>query len=235
MKFLSLRRLVALAGIVVFFLFAWLVYDIGKLRGAVELESLRAERVQLRARLDAVESERDDLRDTAALHERSSQIDRQAADEVKARLGELEEALKAAHEEITFYKGIVSPGDVRQGLQIHSFRLEPGSVDGEFHYELVLTQLKRNDRYVSGVVKWKVKGALHGEPGELALEGITSPPVKELRFRFRYFQELGGTVKLPEHFEAETVELSVKPSGKNGPAPIVQKYEWLASGETAGQ
>ena len=61
-----------------------------------------------------------------------------------------------------------------------------------------------------------------------ALAGVTNPPVKQLKFRFRYFQELAGTITLPEGFEAERVILSIKPGGKGKSEPVKKTFDWPA-------
>jgi hypothetical protein len=225
-----LLRLAFAAGLGVLLLAAWQVYDAGKLRGAVELRSLRTEYAVLKRRHAKVLSENSKLREQVAILERSSQIDRQAALDVKADLGELEGALQASREEIEFYRGIISPGDVKSGLHIHRFLLENGIADGEYHYELVLTQLKRNERHVSGVVDWRISGQVQGAPAELTLVDVTQPAVKQLKFRFRYFQDLAGSFSLPDGFEPEKVTLHIKPEGEGKPEPLEQVFDWPAPG-----
>ncbi|MDH3979366.1 MAG: hypothetical protein OEU91_02525 [Gammaproteobacteria bacterium] len=207
-------------------LVGWRLYDLGKIHGVVELAGLRAEVQVLERHNKELVKESGALRDEIAILERSSQIDQQAAQAVKSELGQLEEALQASREEVEFYRGIVAPGDVDPGLRIHRFDLEEGLAQGEYHYDLVLTQLKRNDKFVSGVVGWKISGVLDGEPVELALDKITEPAVQQLKFRLRYFQDLAGTIKLPEGFVPDRIELTVSPKGKQ--PPVVQAFDWPA-------
>jgi hypothetical protein len=221
----------AVAAVIALALFAgWWLYDLGKVRGVMELKSLRTQYSMQEKWNRKLAKDNKVLREQLAILERSSQIDRQAAKDVKGDLGRLETDLQAAREEIEFYRGIVAPGDVQSGLRIHRFSLENGSGVGEYHYDLVLTQLKRNDRYVTGVVDWKVAGLMFGEPGELALAGITNPAVKQLKFRFRYFQELAGTITLPEGFAPEKVIIEVKPQGKGDLPSVKQTFDWYSSG-----
>lgn len=228
MRASSLMGVAAVAGLGVALFAAWWLYDLGKLRGVGELAGLRTEHAILEKRYGKLSREASQLRDRVAILDRSSQIDRQAALDVQADLGRLEEELQAAREEVEFYRGIVAPGDVQPGLRIHRFTLEEGGVPGEYHYDLVLTQLRRNDHYVTGVVDWKISGSMVGEQGELALAGVTKPSVEQLKFRFRYFQDLGGKITLPVGFEAEQVILSVKPEGKL-PA-VEQTFDWPEPG-----
>ena len=230
MRASMLIRVMMIAGLGIALFAAWWLYDLGKLRGVDELAGLRTEHAILEKRHRKLLKDAGSLREQVAILERSSQIDRQAALDVTADLGRLEEELQAAREEVEFYRGIVAPGDVQPGLRIHRFTVEEGSVAGEYHYDLVLTQLKRNDRYITGVVDWKISGSMLGEQGELALAGVTNPPVKQLKFRFRYFQDLAGKVTLPEGFEAEKVVLTIKPGGKGKSSPVEQTFDWPEPG-----
>lgn len=219
-------RVVAGMLLVLLLLVGWRLYDLGKVHGVVELAGLRVELQLQEHRNKELVTESSELRDRLAILKRSSQIDRQAAQAVKSELGQLEEALQATREEVEFYRGIVAPGDVDPGLRIHRFVLEEGLAQGEYHYDLVLTQLKRNDKYVSGVVDWKISGVLDDESGVLALDRVTEPAVQQLKFRLRYFQALAGAIKLPEGFVPDRVELTVRPQGKGKQSPVVQSFDW---------
>ncbi len=225
----QLQRAALIAGLVVVAYAGWSLYDLGKVRGVTELKSLRTQHAVLEKRKNKLVRDNRQLREQVAILERSSKIDQRAAQDVKAEMGQLEMELKAAREEVEFYRGIVAPGDVQSGLRIHRFNIERGNGVGEFHYDLVLTQLKRNDRDATGVVDMKIAGLMLGEPGELALAGVTRPAVKQLKFRFRYFQELTGTITLPEGFEPEAVVLNVIPAGKGKQKPVTQTFDWYAA------
>jgi hypothetical protein len=219
-------RIGAVVLLALLLLVGWQLYELGKVRGVAELAGLRVQVQQLKRSNKELVRETSGLRDRLAIQERSSQIDRQAAQAVRSELGQLEEALQEAREEVEFYRGIVAPGDVDPGLRIHRFDLEEDPAPGEYHYDLVLTQLKRNDKFVSGVVDWKIFGMLHDEPVVLALDGVTEPAVQQLKFRLRYFQDLAGTVKLPDGFVPNRVELTVSPQGKGKQTPVVQSFDW---------
>jgi len=228
---LLLKRGGIVVAVIVLLLAIWWIYDLGKLHGVTELESVRIKNAILEKRNDKLADDAADLREQVAILERSSQIDRQAAESVKQELGQLEDSLQAAREEVEFYRGIVSPGDVKPGLRIHRFSLEEGAKPNEYHYDLVLTQLKRNDRIISGVVDWQITGSMPDYQTEIGLERVTEPAVKELKFRFRYFQELTGSIRLPEGFTADKVVLPIKPAGKgkSRAEPVVQSFDWVAT------
>ena len=155
----------------------------------------------------------------------------QAAQAVRDELGALQEELQAAREEIKFYRGIVSPGEGNQGLRIHNFTLTPGLQAGEYQYDLVLTQLQRNDRYVSGKVVWNITGKQDDSVSELGLAAVTKSGAKSLEFRFRYFQHLTGVITLPDGFSAHKVELTVRATGKKAPEPVAEVFDWPDSAD----
>jgi hypothetical protein len=225
-----LRRLVVeiavLLSLVLLGYAAWWLYDLGKRHGVAELQSLRQEHASLEEANEVQARECELLRERVAILDRSSSIDRKAAQDVQDELGVLQDELQLVREEVEFYRGIVSPGDVKQGLYLHRFELVNGPQPGQFHYDLVLTQLKRNDRYVKGVVEWEIVGELNGEQKKLDLAAVTADQVGKLDFRFRYYQHLTGVITLPEGFRAQQVRLSVRATGKNAQGSVEQVFAW---------
>lgn len=204
----------------------WWLYDFGKLSGAEELKSLRTEHAELRRHYRDLNKKNISLRERNTILESSSQIDQQAARDIQDQLASLQEELQAAREEVEFYRGIMAPGDVASGLSIHRFELTPGLQSNDYHYDLVLTQRKRNDRIVTGLVEWRIIGNNGDKTQELKLSDVTRPEVDHLDFRFHYFQHLTGIINLPEGFQAREVVLSVKVTGKDSVEPIEQSFEW---------
>jgi hypothetical protein len=208
----------------------WWLYDFGKLSGAEELKLLRAEHAELRRHYRDLNKNNISLRERNTILESSSQIDQQAARDIQEQLASLQEELQAAREEVEFYRGIMAPGDVASGLRIHRFELTPGLQSGDYHYDLVLTQRKHNDRVVTGLVEWRIIGNNGDEPRELKLSDVTRPEVEHLDFRLHYFQHLTGIINLPEGFQAREVVLSVKVTGKDSVEPVEQSFEWPVTG-----
>jgi chromosome segregation ATPase len=100
-----LIRAVLVLGGLALIVAGWWLYDLGKLHGADELRSLRTRHGVLEKRHDKLLGDSKELREKVAILQRSSQIDRQAALDVKADLAKLEEELQAAREEISSIEG----------------------------------------------------------------------------------------------------------------------------------
>jgi hypothetical protein len=227
-KYLTRVVVLSLAGLAGYG--GWWLYDFGKLKGVDELKSLRSEHAELRRHYRDLNRRYISLRERNTLLESSSRIDQQAARDIQEQLADLQEELQAANEEVKFYRGIMVPGDVPSGLRIHQLKLTPGLQSDDYHYDLVLTQMKHHDRIVTGLVEWKIIGNNGGKTRELKLSDVTQPEVDHLDFRFRYFQHLTGIINLPEGFRARVVVLSVKPAGKDAIEPVEQRFEWPVTG-----
>lgn len=205
----------------------WL-YRYGVQQGIGEAQRLQRERPALEAEIENLHQENRRLADQLAVLERAGQVDRQASLELRQGIGELQEELVGLREELAFYQGIMSPGDVEPGIRVQKLYWEPVSAEGLFRYDLTLVQVKRNDQAVRGVVHLRLEGELDGHPVTLALAELTEPAVENLAFRFRYFQHFEGEVRIPHRFRPRTVHLRVEPTGRGAPPPVERSYDWPA-------
>lgn len=190
-------------------------------------------RAQLEAELMELREENAQLRERVVLAERSSQINQQAAMEVKRNLTALQDELLALRQEVTFYRNIVSPPDAKPGLRVQSLKLEKGSAEGLFRFKLVLTQVKGNDQLVRGAVNLMVEGHEAGEQKRLPMEMVLLPKGRELVFGFRYFQNLEGELQLPAGFVPQRIVVQVVP--QQGRQPGTEKaFDWGTLFKAAG-
>ncbi len=195
---------------------AGLYYLGGHQAGLDRLEVAR-EREALLETIHRLEMEKAALRDKIALLERSSQMDREAYAKLDQALKDLQAEVLELREEVAFYRGIVSPRQASTGLRVERFRVEP-QVNGEarprlYHYNLVLTQVLKNDRVARGVVKVTIEGVADGKPVRHSLHRLTTngKDREAQPFRFRYFQKFEGDLILPEGFTPRRVLVEVRP------------------------
>ena len=217
----SVCTLLALSGV-------YLVFELGKKRGSAELGLLEHHRSALERQAKAQLGELLALREQLVVLQRSSEIDRRASLELRDDYARLQGELLALRKELGLYRGILAPGDVEPGLRLQSFELRPGPLDGAFHYDLTLTQVKRNQRYVSGVVEIEVAGVEDGEVRLLRLAQLADGNGKPVKFRFRYFQRLEGKLRLPDGFQPHSVTVRLSLRGKGKPRVIEETSAWPA-------
>jgi hypothetical protein len=213
---------------VVLFTAGWLLFQLGGRQAQTALSQLRQERGALERRVERQEAQLTALRERLAVSQRSSEIDRRASLELRGDFARLEGELAGLRKELDFYKGIVSPDEAGPGLRIHSFRVTAGADARVFRYALTLIQVQRNDRYVNGVIEIQVEGVEDGQSRRLPLAKLVEGKAEAVKFRFRYFQHLGGTIRVPDGFAPRRVHVRVLPRGEGQPSEVEKTFEWPA-------
>jgi hypothetical protein len=216
----------AAAVVVVLATAGYLLFESGLNYAGTALADMAAERAALQARLTKVREANSELRQQLAILERSSEIDRLATLEVRNEFAALTTEMLELRKELDFYRGIVSPKDNMSGLNIQSFELQPAARDRHYEFSIMLTQMRRNERYVRGVVEMEVAGIEDGIDKILPFARVAVGDSKALKFKFRYFQGFEGEIAIPEGFEPQRVTVRLKPSGKGQPPAIEKTVDW---------
>ena len=178
----------------------WGLLVYGKMKaGYDQIESSGIEQ-RLETTIESLKNERVTLRDQIALLERSNQMDKQAYVEVDSSLKALQEEILELRGQVSFYRGIVAPKESSAGLRIERLEMSRSAEERLYHYELVLTQVLKNQRTVKGRAAIEVEGLQNGRPRTLNLRGLTVSGKKDMGFRFRYFQKFDGDILLPGLF-----------------------------------
>jgi hypothetical protein len=204
----------------------FLLFQRGIYHAGTELGQLEQQVSELEENLEEARTANAGLRQQLAILERSSEIDRHASFEVRKDLVALQDEMLKLREDLAFYRGIVSPADNKSGLNIERFELQPESTDGSYRFRLMLTQVKRNERYVRGVVEIKVEGVEDGKSKVLSFDRLRADKGRALKFKFRYFQDFEGVIALPPTFTPHHLTIRVKPSGKKPPPGVEKTMEW---------
>ncbi|NIP16062.1 MAG: hypothetical protein GWM88_15560 [Pseudomonadales bacterium] len=161
-------------------------------------------------------------------------VDSEAARELRDDIRALRDEVAGLQEEVTFYKSIMAPDSIERGLQIAEFQITPGEMVNEFTYHLLLTQVEARRDWVQGTVTLDVVGRRTLDPSRedvelvLSLTEIAKIDTYPLSFRFRYFQDLTGSMKLPDEFLPEAVVVTARRRGARSER-LQQKFAWATS------
>lgn len=192
---------------------SWSLFDYGRYKAGYDSAESDLEQLRLAALVGELYGEIDQLREQRAQLERAAQIERKAYNELDTNLKVLQGEILELKEELAFYRGIVSPRDASRGLRLQRFSLEPNGLRS-YRYTVVLTQVLKNDQLARGRVKLYVEGLLNNEPKTLDLSVLSENSVKELDYRFKYFQNLEGELELPRGFRPTRATAQIMPGGR---------------------
>jgi len=216
-RFVILLTILAVAGA------CWGLYYLGQ-RNAGYLSDKSEQKIeQLEKHIGLLTNEKLTLRDEVALIERSGQVDKQAYQQVKDNLKSLQQEILELREEVSFYRGIVSPTESSTGIRIERFMVEEVSDSNVYHYEFVLTQVLKNDRTVTGKAKLVFTGIKNDRTVSYNLKDLSSAKSRFLNFKFRYFQKFEGNIVLPKGFSPRQVLVEVDPKRRK---KISNTFPW---------
>lgn len=224
------RRLLIAGSLLGVVLLLYLVYEWGRFDGGYNKFAEIQRRREFSAQVETLTGANEKLRAEVAAAELTRNVERQAYAEVEKSLADLQAQVLKHREELTFYRGIVSPEDGIGGLRVQSFQIQPGSAESHYRLNLMLVQSMRQDAAASGTVEIRVEGARGGKPEQLPLSQIGGSTRADglVAFQFRYFQELEQDIAIPTDFEPRAVTVEVR-SGRL--APVRESYPWQVEAE----
>lgn len=225
------RRGLLIAGLLGGLLLLYVIYEWGRFEGGYSKFAEVQRRRELIARIEALEQDNEKLRTDVAKAQLARNVDDRAYGDVEKNLADLQAQVLKQREELTFYRGIVSPEDGIGGLRIQRFQVLSGGAERHYRLRLVLVQSMRQDAVVAGSVSIQIEGARNNRPEQLAL-AQAAPATRGdglLPFQFRYFQNLEQDIVLPEGFEPRAVNVEVRSSRL---APVRESYPWQVQAES---
>jgi hypothetical protein len=219
------RRSTLIVGILVGLLVLYIAYEWGRFEGGYSKFAELQRRREFSSKIETLQEENDKLRATLASAELAHNVDQKAYKDVENNLSELQSQLLKHREELTFYRGIVSPEDGVGGLRIERFEVTPGGGDRQFHLSLVLVQSMRQEGSVSGAAVIEIEGTRENKPEQISLNeaGGATRADGQVAFQFRHFQKVEQDVTLPVGFEPRAVNVEVR-SGKL--TPVKESFKW---------
>lgn len=206
-------------------LWSWQVFEFGRRNAGFDIGQSSQVESALRERIATLEEEREALRVEAARFERDGQIDQAAAEEVKTEVKTLQDERAELKREVAFLKSLVADGGRKLVLNDHSL-----TKVGEREYRFEVTVAKRTDDQltVSGQVIVSVKGDADGQSKVLDMASLTDGRRSSIGIRFKSFQKLKTEFQLPEGFVPASLEVAVRPEGKDFKS-FERAFDWKPS------
>lgn len=191
-----------------------------------EIQSLSLQRDILQESLADAEHTISSMSQRVSILEKGGEVDRKATEGIRQTVIELKSQIATLEEEVSFYKGIMAPGGNDKGLRVSKIDVIPEENSKRFRYSIMLTQVSDNSSYISGLAAVNIVGIRNGERIILPLRDLDSD-VTELgvKFRFRYFQEIAGTLTLPSQFVPEQVQVVSQSTGSKAQR-VEQTINW---------
>ena len=172
----------------------------------------------------------DELRQRLVVMASAEDVARQADERNRKTIKLLEEQIFRLQQDLAFYKGVLAPASLHEGLRISSFELRRSERPGRFRFKIMLGRVGPDDQLLAGELKVWIEGERAGERTRLALdELLETADARLLRFEFKHFQAIpeGGRfaeLALPENFVPAQIVVRAQVPGE----PVMERvFKWI--------
>lgn len=163
--------------------------------------AMKTELPRLQEELVAVETELE-------VQRTRNQVSEQALEMVRREIAEQKEQISSLEEGLQFYRSLMAPGEIAQGLSVRPLELVATEQAGQFAFRIVAQQEALKHSQLKGQLSAEVVGVLGEQQVSYSLADLSDDVDGEaVTLRFRYFQSIEGTLVLPEGFEPRSVSL----------------------------
>ncbi len=200
------------------------------LSGSTDLDDLDEQQAQLAAaecpeRLTGLERDRRQLREELAYLKQSVVVEQEACNGVRDSLFQKEAEIGKMTEQLAFYRGIFAPSEQVGGVRVYKLEIDPVS-GRNFQFRATLLQPARQSGSASGALILEFVGLdANGQPQRLGLDKLIRGEPFSGDYEFRYYTELYGQFRLPEHWTPLRIEAKVRPKGRRK-ALLAETYVW---------
>jgi len=203
----------------------YVVYELGRYNAGYDRQAVAQQRTELSVQIEHLEKSNRELRTRLAELDtiRVGRAREQA--EVARTMGDLQAQVARQSQELAFYRGVVAQGATTVGVKIEQLRISAGPHPASYVVHMSLVRSGRADALATGSVQLTVDGAGSDGARTLDLASLTAGRLRELRYSFRYLQDLDQELSIPASFKPERLNVEVH-SPRHDVAPLSQTFLW---------
>ncbi|MEP1472057.1 MAG: DUF6776 family protein [Halieaceae bacterium] len=181
---------------------------------------------QLRADQPEKEQRLQELDNELATLESRNEVDRAALELLRSDLADQKREIGDLEEGLRFYRGLMAPGELAQGLSLRTPELVALNGEGRFAFRIVAQQEARKHETLRGTLYAEIFGLLEGEQVTYSLAELSDDFDKDvIPLRFRYFQAIEGEVSLPAGFDPRFINVTASATSPRK-AEAREQYPW---------
>ena len=201
-------------------------FFVGGYSGLRWSRSVSSENERLLAQLQLAHKQLEELQQWRANTETREEIEAGALELVRRELAEQQAVIVELEQGIRFYKSLMAPGELEEGLSVRGIDLIPGIEAGRYQFRILVQQSARKHDLLTGILRVELQGLRDGEQASLELSGLSEQvPKPDIRLRFKYFQAIDGELVLPEGFVPRKMIAYAK-SSKPRKVEVRKEFPW---------
>lgn len=175
-----------------------------------------------------LKTQNDELKARIAIVQRAEQVTKVALEDLRRSLGERDEEIASLRADLAFYGRLVG-GTRREGLAVHDLRLTPVAGSRAWNFVATLTQNIKRGQDIRGRLTLSVEGVRDGKLVTLDWKSLVDAGAASgIEYGFKYFEQVKGTIMLPEGFTPNRLHLQADGSGNRAE----QDFQWADAVKT---
>ncbi|OED42830.1 hypothetical protein ACH42_11635 [Endozoicomonas sp. (ex Bugula neritina AB1)] len=176
---------------------------------------LQLENLSLEDRVEILQKDNKRLRQQVTVLESAGRVDREAINNVRVLVRQLEEEKEQLNKDLTFYKSVMAPEDLEPGIRIAGLDLIAGSAQNTYKIRLVISQVARLNPFLKGQLSVSLSGQRNDKSETISLHKLAGLKESTTALGFRYFQALPDNrgfleFQLPEGFQPDSINVAVR-------------------------
>ena len=205
--------------LIIFVVLAWFASI-----GAALLLTQQTENLVDRAEINRAHKEQDALLQRIAVLERSEQVARAAYGDLQQNLKDRQEEISALRADLAFYSRLTN-GSKLEALNVHGVHLQAAASPRVYNFSITLTQTLKSGQIATGHMRVSVNGVRDGKLVTLGWGDLApNQDGSGLPFSFKYFQQITGTLMLPDKFTPNRIRVEADAAGDMG--KVDQEFAW---------
>ena len=180
----------------------------------------------LREQLASLQAAADEMRQLHTNSETRAMVDAAALELVRKELVQLQQEIADLDQGIRFYRSLMTPAELEQGLGIRGVDVIASSDGIRLQFRVIVQQRARKHENLEGSLRVELHGTLNEEEQMLELSQLSRQvPSADIRLRFKYFQAIDGELVLPEGFRPDRWRL-VATARTPRRTEVIEEFPW---------
>ncbi len=176
--------------------------------------------------LAGVEQEFKALEEEFEVQRIQHQLDRSALELVRKEITSQKDQIAKLEEGLRFYKGLMAPEEIAQGLSLRALELMATEKDDHYMFRIIAQQEALKHSTLKGSLSIEVFGRRGDEEVSYPLADLSEDiEGNAVTLRFRYFQSIEGELVVPEGFEPEGFRVIARASSPRK-VELREQFPW---------
>ena len=181
---------------------------------------------EMQQQLPEVQARADELARELDVERMRREVDRRSLEMVRGDIAAQKEQIAALEEGLRFYRSLMAPGEIAQGLSLREIELIARTEPQLYAFRIVAQQEALKHQLLEGELRVEVFGEQYGQTVSYPLSELSADVEGDaVSLSFRYFQAIEGELILPEGFQPDGIDVVARARTPEK-AEVAERYPW---------